>query len=74
VIGFLKDKGFDYFDDVPWIGKAWMNFHYNGEPKRIVEVKNTPTFYTSKALERMIRQSAIAEEEWRKWSDRFFDA
>jgi len=67
VINFLKDNGFAYFDEVPGVGKAWMNFHKNGEPDRIVEVKQTDTFYTPRAIKKMVRQSGIDEEEWLKW-------
>ena len=63
---FLAEKGFQYFDDVEGVGKAWMNFHENGEPDRIVEVKYTRAFYKPKTFMRMIRQSAIPEDEWLK--------
>ena len=68
VATFLAEKGFQFFDDVEGVGKAWMNFHENGEPNRIVEVNYTPIFYTPKTLKRMIRQSAIPEDEWLKWA------
>jgi len=64
VINFLKGNGFAYFDEVPGVGKAWMNFHDNGEPDRIVEVKQIDRFYSRGAIKKMIRQSGIAEERW----------
>lgn len=68
VTDFLQQKGFGFFDNVDHhIGQAWMNVHDNGEPNRIVEVKFTRTFYKSKALKRMIRQSGIPETEWVNW-------
>jgi len=68
VCEFLEQKGFSFFDDVEGIGKAWMNFHENGEPNRIVEMKFTHGLYKPRALKRMIRQSGIPEEEWLKWT------
>jgi hypothetical protein len=64
VINFLKDNGFAYFDEVPGVGKAWMNFHKNGEPDRIVEVKQIDGFYSRGAIKKMIRQSGITEQRW----------
>ena len=68
VATFLRENGFQFIDDVEGVGKAWMNFHDNGEPNRIVEVKHSQTFYKAKTLRRMIRQSGIPEAEWVKWA------
>jgi len=68
VTTFLAEKGFQFFDDVEGVGKAWMNFHENGEPNRIVEVKPTGAFYAARTLKRMIRQSGIPENEWITWA------
>ncbi len=67
VTDFLQQKGFSFFEDVDGVGQAWMNFHDNGEPNRMVEVKFTRAFYKSKTLKKMIRQSGIPEEEWMRW-------
>lgn len=64
VTDFLNAKGFELFDDVEDLGEAWMNFHPNGEPNRIIEIKYTHGFYIHKKLKRMIRQSGIPEAEW----------
>lgn len=70
VTNFLKAKGFDFQYDIAGIGNAWMNFHSNGEPNRVVEVKRIDVFYTPKALRKMIRQSGIAEGVWLNWNSR----
>jgi len=68
VAAFLVEKGFQLFEDVEGVGKAWMNFHKNGEPNRMVEIKPSRTFYKPKTLMKMIRQSGIPEKEWIKWA------
>jgi hypothetical protein len=67
VTDFLQQKGFSFFEDVESVGQAWMSFHDNGEPDRVIEIRVTRGFYKSKALKRIIRQSGIPEEEWLKW-------
>jgi hypothetical protein len=67
VTTFLKKNGFDYFDDISGIGKGWMTFKETGEIDRVVQVPRKYSFYKENALQKMIRQSGIAEEEWLKW-------
>lgn len=69
VTDFLQHRGFCFFEYVAGVGQVWMNFHENGEPNRMVEVKFVRTFYKPKALKKMIRQSGIPEEEWFKWGN-----
>ena len=66
--GFLRQRGFSYFEDVEGIGPAWMSFHKNGEPNRMVEVRLTHVAYKPKAMRQMIRQSGIPEAEWLAWN------
>jgi len=67
VTDFLQQRGFSFFENVEGVGQAWMSFHDNGEPDRVIEVKFAHAFYKSKVLKRIIRQSGIPEEEWLKW-------
>jgi hypothetical protein len=67
VTSFLEEKGFEYYEDVEH-SQVWVKGGRNGEPDRFVEVEFTQGFYSSKALNRMIRQSGIAENEWAKWA------
>jgi hypothetical protein len=67
VTDFLDGKGFDFCEDV---GQAeiFVKLRHNGEPDRFVEIKFNRGFYSSKAMQKMIRQSGIDENEWIKWA------
>jgi len=58
--------GFDFYEDLGH-SQSWVKLRHS-EPDRFVEVKFVQGFYTPKALDKMIRQSGIAEDEWNKWT------
>jgi hypothetical protein len=67
VTDFLGKNGFEFYEDV---GEAeiLIKLQRNGEPDRFVEVKFKKGFFSSKAIQKMIRQSGIDENEWNKWA------
>jgi hypothetical protein len=67
VTKFLEEKGFGFYEDLEH-AKSWAKLRDNGKPDRFVEIKFTQGFYTSKALNKMIRQSGIDQDEWIKWA------
>jgi hypothetical protein len=67
VTKFLEEKGFSFYEDLEHC-QSWGKFRDNGEPDTFVEIKFTQGFYSSKAIEKMIRQSGIGEDEWIKWA------
>jgi len=68
VTDFLEGKGFSFYEDLEHC-QSWVKLRRNGEPDRFVEIKFTQGFYSSKAMQKMIRQSGIDEIEWIKWAD-----
>jgi len=66
VANFLGEKGFDSYEDLGH-SQSWVKLQHNGQPDRFVEIKFTQGFYSPKALNRMIRQSGIDQDEWIKW-------
>jgi hypothetical protein len=48
--------------------QTWVRLAKNGEPERFVLVPFNTSFYTEKALKKMIGQSDIPEEKWIKWA------
>ena len=66
VTNFLETKGFSFYEDLEH-AQSWVKLRANGEPDRFVEIKFTQDFYTSKALNKMVRQTGIDENEWIKW-------
>jgi hypothetical protein len=67
VTSFLDEKGFDFYEDLEH-SESWVKLRHNGEPDKFVEIKFTRGFYSSKAIQKMIRQSGIDESEWIKWA------
>jgi hypothetical protein len=67
ITGFLEENGFDYYEGLEY-SQVWVKGRNKDEPDRFVEVKFTQGFYSSKTLNRMIRQSGINENEWAKWA------
>jgi hypothetical protein len=67
VTNFLGEKGFSFYEDLEYC-QSWGKFLDNGEPDTFVEIKFIQGFYSSKALQKMIRQSGIDESEWIKWA------
>ena len=67
VTNFLKESGFDFYEDMEH-AQSWVKLGRNGEPDRFVEIKFIQEFYSSKAIQKMIRQSGISEDEWNKWA------
>jgi hypothetical protein len=67
VTGFLEKNGFDYYEGLEH-SQVWVKGRNKDEPDRFVEIKFTQGFYSSKALNRIIRQSGIDENEWIKWA------
>ena len=67
VTNFLGENGFDFYEDLGH-SQSWVKLQSNGQPDRFVEVKFTQGFYSSKALNKMIRQSGIDQDEWIKWA------
>ena len=55
VTHFLGEKSFEFYEDLEHF-QCWVKLRDNGEPERFVEIKFTQGFYTSKALNKMIRQ------------------
>jgi hypothetical protein len=67
VTDFLEGKGFSFYEDLEHC-QSWVKFKHNGEPETFVEIRFTQGFYSSKAKQKMIRQSGIVESEWNKWA------
>jgi len=66
VTSFLGESGFDFYEDLGH-AQSWIKLEDNGQPDRFVEIKFIQGFYSSRALNKMIRQSGIDEAEWIKW-------
>jgi hypothetical protein len=64
---FLEEKGFNFYEDMGY-AQSWIKLGRHGEPDRFVEIKFIREFYSSKAFQKMIRQSGIGEDEWNKWA------
>jgi hypothetical protein len=64
---FLEGKGFDFYEDLEH-SQSWIKLQRNGEPERFVEIKFTQGFYTSTALNKVIRQSGIGADDWDRWA------
>ena len=67
VIKVLEENGFSFYEDMEH-AQSWVKYGSSGEPDRFVEIKFTQEFYSSKTLQKMIRQSGIGEDEWNKWA------
>ena len=67
VTNFLDEKGFDFYEDLGH-SQSWVKLQRNGQPDRFVEIKFTQGFYSSRALNKMIRQSGIDRKEWIEWA------
>jgi hypothetical protein len=68
VTKYLGEMGFDFYEDLGH-SQSWVKLLENGEPDRFVEIKFTQGFYSSKALNKMIRQSGINPALWIKWGN-----
>ncbi len=65
VIAFLKENGFEYFEDRKGSHEAWINRTTNA----VVEIQfHGQKSFVPRTLETMIRQSKIDKKEWRKWA------
>jgi hypothetical protein len=62
VTKFLGERGFEFYEALGH-SQVWVKLRRNGEPGRFVEIKFTQGFYSSKTLNKMIRQSGIDEAE-----------
>jgi len=67
ITGFLKENGFEFFEEVEGLENAWMSFKNNGEPKRIVKVPYIELLCTSTQFQRMVSASGIPENKWHSW-------
>jgi len=67
VVNFLEENGFSFYEDLGH-AQSWAKLQGNGMPDKFVEIKFTQGFYTSKALDKMIRQSAVDQNKWIKWA------
>jgi hypothetical protein len=67
VTHFFGEKGFEFYEDLGH-AQSWVKLRHNGELDEVVEIKFTQGLYSSKAIQKMIRQSGIGEDEWNKWA------
>jgi hypothetical protein len=67
VTDFLERNGFSFYEDLEHC-QSWVKYQDNGEPETFVEIRFTQGFYSPKAMQKMIRQSGIGENEWNKWA------
>lgn len=64
VTAFLKENGFEFFEDRRGSHEAWINRATNA----IVDIQFHGTkSFRPRTLETMIRQSKIDKKIWRKW-------
>jgi hypothetical protein len=66
VTKYLDEKGFEFYEDLGH-AQSWVKLQ-RGEPDRFVEIKFIQGLFSSKALNKMVRQSGIDESEWIKWA------
>lgn len=67
VIAFLKESGFEYFEDRKGSHEAWVN----KETGAVVEIQfHGQKSFVPRTLETMIRQSKIDKKVWRNWASR----
>jgi predicted RNA binding protein YcfA (HicA-like mRNA interferase family) len=65
VTAFLKEHGFEFFEERAGSHEAWFNKKTN----RVVELQfHAKASFRPKTLESMIRQSGIEKKAWRTWN------
>jgi len=69
VTDFLKENGFDFFEQLKGSHEAWIKLGHDDEPDRIVEVNFSHRSYPLKTLRKMIKQSGIDQDEWIAWAN-----
>jgi len=67
VVGFLKENGFSFYEELAGSHESWINRGDGGESDRLVEVNFTHGSYPVRTLKTMIRQSRIPQDEWIRW-------
>jgi hypothetical protein len=67
VADFLVENDFS-FSEVDGSVRTWVKLADNGEPERFVQVPFSTSFYSEKALKKIVGQSGIPEKDWNKWA------
>jgi len=67
ITSFLKENGFEFFEEIEGLENAWMSYKNNGEPKSIVQVPYIELFCSPKQFQKIVNASGIAEDKWHEW-------
>ena len=69
VTAFLKENGFDFFEQLPGSHERWLKLADGSDPERRVEINAIKggESYPPKTLKTMIYQSGIDQKEWIEW-------
>ena len=67
VVAFLKEKGFDFYNEREGSHEAWINYSTGC----VVGINfHAGKSFPPRTFETMIRQSGLSKKEWKKWAQK----